>query len=264
LLPLPYAPDGVTSNPAYQPPLVVPLPNHPTKTYPHYLPPRYTSQVYFRARPNLTWPLASLAAKLLFVARRELRPIVIPAHIPPGPGVPGGGLTQADYRELNASKAAELPRGAIWDWERGVAVVVNRPYVPPPHVPAPPPGGAVIAAGAPNLPPSPPAAPLAPGLAHPPQAPGPTLPGIPQLHPQPQPPTQPPLDPDLIIPSSDPESAKWDTTFWRMRLCGDILAPRPVFAPGEVFRLGSMRGVWQGRIYVSVSFISCSFSLCSF
>ncbi|KAF8893705.1 hypothetical protein CPB84DRAFT_1783210 [Gymnopilus junonius] len=176
-------------------------------------PPASKSQVYFRSRPALSWPLASIPAKLLFVARRELRPIAIPQHIPPGPAGLGGVLTQADYRELNAAKAADLPRGAIWDWERGVGVGVNDPYVPPP---------------------APASLPLAPAPASLTTPPTTTA-------------TAAPKDP---IPPGDEESRKWDTTFWRMRLCGDFQEPRPKFLPGETFKLGSMSGAWQGRIYI--------------
>ncbi|KDR85898.1 hypothetical protein GALMADRAFT_218961 [Galerina marginata CBS 339.88] len=177
---------------AHQPPIAFRLPNS-HRTYPHYLPPRGSSQPYFRARPYLTRPLSSIAAKLLFVARRELRSMVIPSHIPAGPGQPQGPLTQADYHELNRRKAAELPRGARWDWDRGVAVIVNAN----------------------------PDAPVGMGMGT-----------------------------SDVIEDEDEESRKWDTTFWRMRLCGDYRAPRPKFAPGEVFKLGSMSGPWQGKIYI--------------
>jgi len=100
------------------------------------------------------------------------------------PHTPPPGLTSADYAELNKSKAAELPRGARWDWEAGVARAVN----------------------------------LSEG--------------------------------DKDLPIEIGESKKWDTEWWRRRLCWDCMAPRPRFAPGLTFTPGSMRGVWQGRIYI--------------
>ncbi|KAF9528090.1 hypothetical protein CPB83DRAFT_894583 [Crepidotus variabilis] len=88
-------------------------------SYPLYLSPaRAVSQVHFGSRPDLSPPLASVAARLLFVSRRELNPINIPAQ-------PPAGLTTADYQELNRQKAAELPRGARWDWDEGFARCVN-------------------------------------------------------------------------------------------------------------------------------------------
>ncbi|CAA7264935.1 unnamed protein product [Cyclocybe aegerita] len=158
-------------------PFVV-LPQRPRPTqYPHYLDPaRSQSQVHFRARPQLAPPLASVAAKLLFVARREVFPIRVPPTMPPG-------LTVEDYAELNRGKAAQLPRGARWDWDVGRARAVNG-------------------------------------------------------------------DGEEVVDEEDGESRRWDTEWWRRRLCYDCMAPRPRFTPGLVFTPGCMRGQWQGRIYI--------------
>ena len=114
---LPLAP----ANPLHQPPLTMPIPSikpEPAR-YPHYLPSRPFYEVHFRSRPDLSPPLITIAAKLLFVARREIFPIRVPATPPPG-------LSPADYADLNRGKAAALPRGARWDWDAGVPRPVNR------------------------------------------------------------------------------------------------------------------------------------------
>lgn len=153
--------------------------NAGTPFYPMYLSSsRVQSQVHFGARPQMSSPLAATAAKLLFVARREQKPITVPPTLPPG-------LTIADYGELNHTKAAELPRSARWDWDLGFARGVN-------HI----------------------------------------------------------AGPENIIQEGDEESRKWDAEWWRRRLCYDISIPRPKFTPGLVYTPGSMRGVWQGRLYV--------------
>ncbi|PPQ70260.1 hypothetical protein CVT25_013297 [Psilocybe cyanescens] len=172
-------------------PITFRLPNS-HKRYPHYLPQRAHSVHHFRAILALTAPPCSIPAKLLFVARRELRPAAVPAHAPPGPGGPGMPLTQDDYRALNSARAAVLPRGAKWDWDKGSAVEVN------PRLGA---GGVE-------------------------------------------------RERKAIAAVGDEESRRWDATFWKMRLCGDYMDPGPLFRPGEVYDPGSMRGLWQGKIYV--------------
>ncbi|KAF8954210.1 hypothetical protein BDZ97DRAFT_1928581 [Flammula alnicola] len=113
------------TDPTHQPALAFPIPSSPQNLYPHYLPPRSSSEVHFRARTELTPPLARTAAKLLYVVRREIRPIAVPPHLPPtrAPGTPG--LTQEDYQELGRARAAVLLRGARWDWDGGRARGVN-------------------------------------------------------------------------------------------------------------------------------------------
>ncbi|KAF8167243.1 hypothetical protein B0H34DRAFT_669736 [Crassisporium funariophilum] len=103
-------------NPHHQPPLTAPLQHGP---YPLYLDPRAQLQPHFRARPPITPPLITVAAKLLFVARKEVFPIRIPPHLPEH--APAGGMTRADYGMLNRGATARLCRGARWDWGEGVA-----------------------------------------------------------------------------------------------------------------------------------------------
>ncbi len=57
---------------------------------------------------------------------------------------------------------------------------------------------------------------------------------------------------DNVEAAETDESRKWDTLWWRMRLCNHYRAPRPSFEPGAVFDRGSMRGIWKGKIYVSL------------
>ena len=52
------------------------------------------------------------------------------------------------------------------------------------------------------------------------------------------------------------ESKVWDTEWWRRLLCGQC--PRPKYLPGDVFKLGSMRGSWHGKEYVRSLFPSLS------
>ncbi|KAF9540952.1 hypothetical protein CPC08DRAFT_468037 [Agrocybe pediades] len=111
-------------------------------------------------------PPASMGAKMLFVAMREARPVVIPPVLPPGmsrrdyaiigadvesdeeqeqDGQEGaeeeeeGAAREARRRRrmrtwrkkyLDRGKSARLPRGAEWDWDRGMAVAVNPRWTP--------------------------------------------------------------------------------------------------------------------------------------
>lgn len=103
-------------NPVSQSPLSIPF---QSGRYPIYPPlSRIENQVHFGARPQMTAPLTAIAARLLFAARRETIPITIPPELP-------AGLTPADYAELNKGKAAEVVRGARWDWNEGCPKAVN-------------------------------------------------------------------------------------------------------------------------------------------
>ena len=136
-------------------------------------------------------PLITIAAKLLFVARKEIFPIGIPPHLPqaPGPGIVG--ITQEDFREVNRSPGARLCRVVTWDWDNGRPKRV----------------GGVVGDG-------------------------------------------------LDIEDEDWEESKvWDTEWWRRLLCRDCELGRPKYLPGDVFKLGSMRGNWHGREYVRFYFI---------
>jgi hypothetical protein len=46
------------------------------------------------------------------------------------------------------------------------------------------------------------------------------------------------------------ESKVWDTEWWRRLLCIRCRAKRPKHLPGDVYKLGSMRGCWHGKKYV--------------
>lgn len=74
---------------------------------------------YFNVRIPVCSPLITIAAKLLFVARKEIFPITPPPHLPqaPGPGIVG--FTQEDFRELNRSPGARLCRVVTWNWDTG-------------------------------------------------------------------------------------------------------------------------------------------------
>jgi hypothetical protein len=74
---------------------------------------------YFNARLFINSPLITIAAKLLFVARKEMIPIRAPPHLPQGPGEGVVGITQEDFREINRSPGARLCRVVTWDWDTG-------------------------------------------------------------------------------------------------------------------------------------------------
>ena len=106
----------LSGSPSYQRPLIAS--NPPFPPYPHYTPHPVILHRYFGSTLPISPPLMSIAAKLLFTARKEIFPISIPPVLPPGLG------TQ-DYAEFNKAKAAQVVRGARWDWNRGCAVAVN-------------------------------------------------------------------------------------------------------------------------------------------
>lgn len=64
-------------------------------------------------------PLITIAARLIFVAMKEMNPVTIPHHLPeaPGPGIVG--LTQQDVREVCNSPSAKLCRVVTWNWDTG-------------------------------------------------------------------------------------------------------------------------------------------------
>lgn len=174
---------------------------------------------YFGATPRLGAPLSSMAAKLLYVSRRELQGVAAPPHLPESQATapPGWrGPTRADYLTLNEARGAPVPKRARWDWDQGFCCLV---------------GEQQQAEG---------------------QGPGD---GPSKKH-------------DVIIPKVDPgggsvavdraegDSRRWDTLWWRMRLCKDIYSPKPRFEAGSVYDPGCMRGKWKGKIYVSTAFYS--------
>jgi len=255
-------------------------PPAPLPSYPHYPAPnsRALYPVYFLSRPQLTIPPTALGAKLLFVALREVRRLMVPPILPPGlrredyavlgaDFGPGAGDTAATtvaqsttsstttterprpkMKFADRGKAARLPRGACWDWEKGVAVVVNPDYVPDiPSPPAPSPSPASASSSSSS---STPSSTSSSSWSPTPPSQGEIAAAAAAEH-----------DDGLIIPFADPESKKWDPTYWRMRLCGDLAEPRPIFNPGEVYVAGSIgggggkdkdKGSWVGKIYVSL------------
>jgi len=63
-------------------------------------------------------------------------------------------------------------------------------------------------------------------------------------------------DDEIEIGEGWEESKVWDTEWWRRLLCRDRELERPKYLPGNVFKLGSMRGGWHGKEYVSDPFLS--------
>jgi hypothetical protein len=91
----------------------------PEMPYPIYVKPSNLLMPYFNARFPVSQPLITIAAKLLFVARKEMSPIRAPPHLPQGPGPGIVGVTQEDYREINRSPGARFCRVVTWDWDTG-------------------------------------------------------------------------------------------------------------------------------------------------
>ncbi|KAF9478896.1 hypothetical protein BDN70DRAFT_932997 [Pholiota conissans] len=261
-------PDGTSNNHHH---------HHEPQHYPHYLPTRAFLTPYFRALPELTPPLASTAAKLLFVSRREVRPFGIPQHLPRDredavrrwwvaqvetvramtaqvhlQGIANAAAAAASTT-MNANPTATATVGLTLD---EIQQAMHLPIPPMPAHVTPPinlgPTQADYRA-------------LNRGKAAP-------LPrgarwdwevgrarGVNE-------------DPEADVDDDDgggvdggmsrtmrsraqggvdeEESRKWDTLWWRMRLCGDFRAPQPRFAPGAVFERGCMRGMWLGKIYI--------------
>jgi hypothetical protein len=154
--------------------------------YPVYAPDRQVSYPYFGSLPSFSPPPISVAAKLLYFARREIIPFGIPPHIPAtravAPPSNHPSPTQEDLHEVNAHKGAEPPIRITWDWESGTR--------------------------------------LANGL------------------------------PDSQL-SSD-RSSRWDSDYWRRRLCGSAWKRQPKWRPAKLYVPGSMDGLWQGRLIVSL------------
>ena len=248
LTPLQYpsseAPPNNFNLPLTGPAYTFPLPNSSSSAfypqedgpqyYPHYLPDRSLGASYFGATPSLAPPLASIAAKLLYVAYREITPFRVPLHLP-----------------VNAEEA----RRQWWAETQATADLVASGV---PHAQA-----ATMARSAPITHPLPPV----PAHITPPPTLGPTQEDYHALN----------RGKAAVLPrgarwdwdaghalrvnweeddnveaAETDESRKWDTLWWRMRLCNDYRAPRPSFEPGAVFDRGSMRGIWKGKIYVSL------------
>ncbi|KAF9055743.1 hypothetical protein BJ165DRAFT_441283 [Panaeolus papilionaceus] len=202
-----------SSDPSLSPP---PLKNR--LVYPHYLSfSRAPVFNYFNADFALSPPLASIAAKLLFVARRELFLIRAPPHVsnapPANPMNPSPQPTVTDYERLNEVKAARVPMWAKWNWEEGCVERVNRAPVVPMPTPAP-----KTTTASTSLNPTPPPA------------------------------------PSTLEDEGDFEESKlWDTTWHRHRLCIDYTDPKPIFEPGKVYVPGTMDAQWEGKIWVCLA-----------
>lgn len=198
--------------------------------YPHYIPSRGFIMPYFGANPFLGAPPSSMAAKLLYVARREVQGIAPPPapHVPAtrATAPPGWrGPTQEDYLTLNAAKGALTPNKARWDWNRGYCRIVDKHQVEG----------------------------QGPGD-------GPSKKHDVSIHDGKEKGESDSDDGDdddkenrrSSRRESDMEdSRKWDTLWWRMRLCNNIYSPKPRFEAGSVYDPGCMRGSWKGKIYVS-------------
>ncbi|KAF8799856.1 hypothetical protein BYT27DRAFT_6848701 [Phlegmacium glaucopus] len=175
-----------TRNPYHQQPLITTL--SPATPYPIYIQIPPINAPYFNARMPISAPIITIAAKLLFVARKEMSPTRAPPHLPQGPGEGVVGITQEDYREINKNPAARLCRVVRWDWDTGCPRRVGSDGVEG-------------------------------------------------------------SDGDEMEEGWE-ESKVWDTEWWRRLLCGACTVQRPKYLPGDVFKLGSMRGSWHGKEYL--------------
>ncbi|KAJ2937012.1 hypothetical protein H1R20_g81, partial [Candolleomyces eurysporus] len=128
----------------------------------------------------------SAAAKLLFWARRELKPFFNNSlRIPKSRSELGGnpGLTIEDLVEFNSFKVAKLRPIVRWDWERGLPMTFN--------------------------------------------------------------------DDGTQDPCLQEPSRKWDTSWWRMKLCQNVMLKQPRWRQGNVYERGLLTGLWQGVYFLS-------------
>ena len=112
-----------SANPYHQQPLITTL--SPSTPYPIYIEGSSVIAPYFNSRFSFYPPLITVAAKLLFVARKELFPIRAPPHLPQAPADGVTGITQEDFREFNRHPAAKLCRLVSWDWLNGCPIQVG-------------------------------------------------------------------------------------------------------------------------------------------
>lgn len=162
--------------------------------YPVYVhPSREVPLPYFGALPSFSPPPITIAAKLLYFARREIIPFNIPHHLPrtraEAPPSADPRPTQEDFIEINSHRGAEPPPRITWDWDQGCKLVNGSP--------------------------------------------------------------------DKSASNRD-DSARWDSDYWRRRLCGNAWQVQPKWRPGKVYVPGSMDGLWQGRLVVRSYFPSAS------
>lgn len=175
------------------------------------------SQIHYATRPIFSPPLAAPAAKLLYFARRELRPLPIPPHFAQNRAELHArnnfeiGPTVADMHELNWSWTARLPMeraagasDSSEDWD----------------IPSGPTSSALLRLGGSDDPASPWCG----------KAPCSSVMGG--------------------------KSKGWDADWWRLRLCGDLRRTDPRVRYGSVYEPGCMDGLWVGRLLVR-SFPPC-------
>ncbi|KAI6097267.1 hypothetical protein EDD16DRAFT_1902612 [Pisolithus croceorrhizus] len=97
--------------------------------YPHYLDDRcHSTALYSISNLEIGIPLASIAAKLIYISRREVFPVGVPSHLPRDRqhafqlGLTTIGPTQEDVHELNANKVAKLvpPTRPDGNWSESI------------------------------------------------------------------------------------------------------------------------------------------------
>ena len=82
----------------------------------------HTMQLYHVNAIQLSVPLASIAAKLIYFSHREVFPVGIPPHLPRNRahafqlGLNTVGPTQEDVQELNDHKVAKFVPKSTWEW----------------------------------------------------------------------------------------------------------------------------------------------------
>jgi hypothetical protein len=187
------------------------------------------TQVHFSSRPLFSFPLISPAAKLLYFARREVVNFPVPPHLAQNRveaharGNFEIGPTKEDVHEMNWGWSARLPGGSgavkAWTWGVGDNDIVPRIPSVQPH------------AGDSN----------SNSIVPPPAAPqtdiNPRWVG---------------KAPHRTFKPNANKSKRWDSDWWRLRLCGNTTRRRPRIPYGKVYEPGCMDGLWHGRMLVSV------------
>ena len=192
------------------------------------------TQVHFSARPLFASPLISPAAKLLFFARREVVKFPVPPHLAltraeaHARGNWEIGPTAEDVHEANWGWTARLPGGSGADKSCTWGVGDSDPAVPSPGAESPAAGGSNLNLNPySNIPP-----PTAAQLAINPRWLG--------------------KAPHRTYNPKANKSKKWDSDWWRLRLCGNTSRKRPRIPYGKVYEPGCMDGLWQGRMLVGI------------
>lgn len=197
--------------------------------YPVWPPPyRTTVEVHYNSRPIFNIPLIAPAAKLLFFARQELIPLESPAHLADNRaewlarGNMGIGVTREDIDEFNWGWSVRPPRG------QGPTTRKSRE------------GGMMWSWGIGN------ANPLGSFLEDDSEAEGRNLPASTASNSR-----WAGKAPLMTLSSgTTTKSTRWDSDWWRLRLCGGPSMPRPRVPYGNVYEPGCMDGFWHGRMLV--------------